>query len=171
MKHLAVKAQNGDQEAFITLMEQYKLDMYKVAKAYLYHEEDIADAMQETVLKCYEKLGTLKEPGYFKTWMIRILINNCNDLLRQGKNECLMDEFPEIADQALEQSNVEFTELLNSMSEKYRIVLVLYYVEGFNTREIANLLEVNEHTVKTRLIRARQRFALDYQEDYAYAGR
>ena len=59
----------------------------------------------------------------------------------------------------MEQENLEFMELLKSMDEKYRTLLILYYVEGFNTREIAELLELNEHTVKTRLVRARRSFA------------
>ncbi len=61
-------------------MEMNKQSMYKVAKSYLRYEEDVADAMQETILICYEKLGDLKEPKYFKTWMIRILINKCKDI-------------------------------------------------------------------------------------------
>lgn len=56
--------------------------MYKVAWAYLKNDEDVADAISETILNCYEKLSTLKKDSYFKTWMIRILINNCNEMLR-----------------------------------------------------------------------------------------
>ena len=82
-----------------------------------------------------------------------------------------MDEFPELADPDLPQDNLEFTELLNALNEKYRTILILYYVEGFNTREIAELLEMNEHTVKSRLLRARQNFVREYQKDIACAGR
>lgn len=171
LKHLVIKAQKNDEEAFIKLMELNKQSMYKIAKSYLHHEEDIADAMQDTVLKCYEKLETLKEPRYFKTWLVRILINNCKDILRQNQTLCLMEEFPELADPDLPQDNLVFTELLNSLNEKYRTILILYYVEGFNTREIAELLEMNEHTVKSRLLRARQSFAREYQKDIACAGR
>ena len=119
--------------------------------------------MQNTILICYEKLATLREPQYFKTWMIRILINECKDILRKNRELCLMDELPEAEGRDMEQENLEFMELLKSMDEKYRTLLVLYYVEGFNTREIAELLELNEHTVKTRLVRARRNFAKEYQ--------
>ncbi|NBJ94307.1 sigma factor [Parablautia muri] len=54
--------------------------MYKVARGFL-HEEDVVDAMSETVLTCYEKIRTLKQDAYFKTWMIRIMINHCKDIL------------------------------------------------------------------------------------------
>lgn len=170
MKHLVINAQRGDEASFVKLMELNKQGMYKVAKSYLHHEEDVADAMQETILICFEKLDTLREPRYFKTWMIRILINKCKDILQKNRELCLTEEMPETGAKDTAQENLEFMELLNSIDEKYRTILVLYYVEGFNTREIAELLEMNEHTVKTRLVRARKKFAQEYQEGFAYAG-
>ena len=86
MNYLIKKARQGDTDAFVELMERQKQSMYKVARSYLHREEDIADAMQETVLDCYEKLGQLKSDRYFSTWLIRILINNCNDILRTGRH-------------------------------------------------------------------------------------
>ena len=81
-----------------------------------------------------------------------------------------MDELPEAEGRDMEQENLEFMELLKSMDEKYRTLLILYYVEGFNTREIAELLELNEHTVKTRLVRARRSFAKEYQGENIIVG-
>ena len=98
MELLVKRAKKGDAEAFITLIEENKQSMYKVAKGFLRNEEDIADAMAQTVLDCYEKIGTLKQSSYFKTWMIRILINNCKDMIRKRKeplsvpNEVLLYE-------------------------------------------------------------------------------
>ena len=74
---LIQKAKKHDKEAFSELMRQYKMSMYKVAKAILKNEEDIADAMQDTILDCWEKIYTLRKPEYFKTWMTRIHINFC----------------------------------------------------------------------------------------------
>ena len=73
---LVKRAKSGDEEAFIRLMESQSDCMYKMAKTILKNEEDVADAMAETVLVCWEKLSTLKENRYVKTWMIRILMNN-----------------------------------------------------------------------------------------------
>lgn len=73
----------GNKEAFTQLIGQYRNDLYKIGKAILGNDEDIADAMQETILKCWQKLDTLKKAEYFKTWLVRILINNCNEILRQ----------------------------------------------------------------------------------------
>lgn len=82
---LVKRAKSGDEEAFIRLMESQSDCMYKMAKTILKNEEDVADAMAETVLVCWEKLSTLKENRYVKTWMIRILMNKCYDLLRKKR--------------------------------------------------------------------------------------
>lgn len=166
MNHLVIQAQKShDAEAFILLMEQNRQSMLKTAKAFLSNEEDVADVIQDTILTCYEKLDTLKQPDFFKTWLIRILINKCKDCLRKNRELNILDEYtvPEHA-QPLS-SNYEFRELLSSLDEKYRIILILYYSEGFNTREISQLLELNEHTVKSRLARARKKFAEEYLKE------
>ena len=82
---LILRARNGDADAFVELMEQNKQSMYKTAKAWLSQEEDVADAISETILDCFEHLDTLREPRYFKTWLVRILINNCSNIRRQNQ--------------------------------------------------------------------------------------
>ena len=154
-----------DTDAFLELMECNTQDMYKVAKAILKNEEDVADAMQETILVCFEKLDTLQHPKYFKTWLIRILINICNDIIRQNQRQYLMsDVYPEMADPNPVTSNLEFIELLNTLDEKYRLIVVLYYVEGFKISEISQLLGMSKNTVKTRLSRARKSLKKEYEE-------
>lgn len=69
------KAKKGDKDAFCRLMDENVQSMYKIAAAYLKNDEDVADAIQDTILSCYENLKSLKQNRYFKTWMIRILIN------------------------------------------------------------------------------------------------
>ena len=81
MIQLVKRSISGDADAFLELMEKNSLAMYKVARGILDNDEDAADAMQDTILTCFEKIHTLKNPEYFKTWMIRILINECNKIL------------------------------------------------------------------------------------------
>lgn len=163
MKYLVKRAKKNDKEAFVELMELNKAGMYKVARSYLKNDEDIADAMQETVMTCYEKLDTLEQEKYFQTWLIRILINKCKNALQKKREECLLEEFPDVADPYDFESRLEFEELMNTLDEKYRTILTLYYVEGFNTREIAEILEMAESTVKTRLARGRKAYASQYK--------
>ena len=168
---LVKRAQENDAEAFIQLIELCKVNMYKVAKAYLHNEEDAADAVADTILTCFEKIQDLKQPKYFKTWMIRILINTCNDMLKQRKRNCPMDEYIEIPTEDKETQNVEFLETLKKVGEKYQVVLVLYYVEGFSIKEIAKILDMKEVTVKARLQRGRKRYAEQLDMKIMYAGR
>ena len=79
------KAKRHNKEAFEDLMQAQAQNMYKVAKAILRNDEDVLDAMQETALTCWEKIGSLKQDRYFKTWMTKILINHCNEICRQRK--------------------------------------------------------------------------------------
>lgn len=171
MINLVKKAQENDAEAFIELMEMHKINMYKVAKSYLRNEEDAADAVADTILTCFEKIQDLRESKYFKTWMIRILINTCNDMLKQKNRNFLMEEYVEIPVEDKGRQNVEFFETLNKIDQKYRVVLILYYVEGFSVKEIADLLEIKETTVKARLQRGRKRYAEQIDMKMIYAGR
>lgn len=158
MKNLVKRAMRGEQQAFIELIELHKQSMYKIAWSYLHNDEDVADAIQETILNCYEKIEKLKTAGYFTTWLTRILMNNCNDILQKKKRELPEEILPEQGVICREFQNYEFEELIRSMDEKYRLVLLLYYGEGFKIREIAQILDMDENTVKTRLTRGRRQF-------------
>lgn len=127
-----------------------------MAWAYLGNDEDVADAISETVLMCYEKIETLKKDAYFKTWMIRILINQCKDIL---KHRSRIQSKAEMQESAFEDSgyiDCEWKEVLSCLDEKYRIILLLYYTREMDTREIAELLDISRNTVTTRLARGRE---------------
>lgn len=89
------KAKKGDKDAFCRLMDENVQSMYKIAAAYLKNDEDVADAIQDTILSCYENLKSLKQNRYFKTWMIRILINKCKDMIQKKKLVTYTDQMPE----------------------------------------------------------------------------
>ena len=158
LEELIAKAAAGDGEAFTQLMEGQKQTLYKVARSYLHSDADAADAMGETVLACWEKLPQLRQPAYFRTWLTRILIRKCQDILRQRRRVVPLEGAPEPAGEEPGHARAEFLALLDSLDEKYRTVLLLYYGEGFSTEEIAHILGLNRETVKTRLKRARAGF-------------
>lgn len=165
MKHLVKQSIAGDADAFLELMEKNTLAMYKVARGILGNDEDVADAIQDTILTCFEKIHTLKQPQYFKTWMIRILINECNKILRHYRSIQVQDNMPDVPGQDGSLAELEFKEMLSLVEEKYRIVLILYYVEGFKISDIASILELNENTVKSRLKRAREQIRVEYSKE------
>jgi RNA polymerase sigma-70 factor (ECF subfamily) len=162
---LVKKAKNKDPDAFVKLMDAQKQSLYRVAKAYLKNDYDCADAIQETILACWEKLETLKKEKYFKTWMIRILINKCKDQLKNCQELYLEDAKVNEIFWEEDFSKLEWEELLQAVGEKYREILVLYYSEGFKIREISQLLDMPEATVKTRMRRAKAKLEHEYFAD------
>ena len=91
MDALVTAAKNGDKEAFVQLIRMNKQSLYKAAWVYLQNEQDIADALQNTILSCYENIQRLREVKYFKTWLVRILINECKDILRQKNHDAELE--------------------------------------------------------------------------------
>ena len=168
IKNVLEKAEAGDSGAFAQLIRMNTQSMYKVAWAYLKNDEDVADAIQETILKCYEKLSTLKKDSYFKTWMIRILINNCNEMLRHKGRVFPTMEMEEGIFEESGYVDCEWKEILASLEEKYQVVMLLYYSKSLSVKEIAALLEISQNTVLTRLSRARKQLRAEYEGGYIH---
>lgn len=129
--------------------------LYRVAQAILWRDADCADAIQEAVFKGWLKKGRLREPAHLETWLIRILINQCRDMLRRRKREPL----PLLADAAREDDLCEDLHLrlaLKQLPEKYRLPLLLHHLEGYPIRDIAKMLNIPEGSVAARLHRGRE---------------
>lgn len=157
------EAKKKDPDAFGQLVQENLQKMYRIAISILQNEEDAADAIQETMLKCWQKINQVRNEDYFETWLIRILINQCKDILKGRKRTVLVDDIPEAA-QEDNYTNTEWKAVLRGLHEKYRIVLELYYVEGFSTKEIATMLHITDASVRTRLVRGRKQLEQMFQE-------
>ena len=144
-----------DKEEFTRAVLEYESTLYRVAKSMLGSEADCADAAQNALLRAWEKQLTLRDTAYFKTWLTRILINECRAMLRQRARFVPLEE--EAAEgEATPEHSSELYEAVMGLDEKYRLPVVLHYIEGFKTAEIAAMLRLPEGTVKTRLRRARE---------------
>lgn len=163
MKRLVRRAQNGDADAFVQLMEKNRQNMYKVVICYVNNPEDAADIMQDTMLVAFEKIQDLKEPRYFRTWLTRILINKCKDFLDKRSWEVAFDEVPEKTCNDTTLDHLIYEELIQAVDEQYRDILVLHYVEGFKATEIAEVLGMKDTTVRTRLKRGRENLMQVYE--------
>lgn len=162
METLIELSKNRNADAFAQLIQGQMQTLYKTARAFLAADEDVADAVQETILACWEKLPGLRDNRYFRTWLVRILVNKCRDILREKKR---YDGSGEIPDQPTEETgyaNVEWNEILGMLNEKQRAVVVLYYAEGFKTSEIGNILGIPGSTVRSCLAQARKKLEQDY---------
>lgn len=137
--------------------------LYHIAKSILANDEDCADAMQSAILHAYEKQHTLRNEAYFKTWLTRILINECNQIIRSKKPFVSYEEYFAEHVQEDEEQDSEIFSIVMELENIYRIPFVLFYVEGFSVKEISSMLGLTLSTVKTRLHRGRnivkQRFA------------
>ncbi|GAA0673430.1 MULTISPECIES: sigma-70 family RNA polymerase sigma factor [Clostridium] len=163
MEILIYKAQRGNREAFIKAINSCTKQLYKIGKSMRLNDEDIGDAMQETILTAYKKINTLKEPKFFKTWLVRIFINKCNSILNSNKKIVLLDDFKAVEEVCEVSSNEDLQDAIDQLKEDYKNVINLYYIMGYSIREISYILEEKEGTVKSKLSRARSELRKVYK--------
>lgn len=160
MEELIKRAQKGDQEAFTTLVKSMKDDLYKIAKTRISNEDDMQDAIQETMFEMFKSIKKLRDPKLFKKWIITILINKCNRIYRRkyktdlSYEELNFEDFITATSNDVE-SDLEFYELLKDFKYEERIILILYYKEEYTVKEIKSILNMKVSTINTHLFRAR----------------
>lgn len=146
-----------DKEYFSRQVLAAEASLYRVAKSILHNDEDCADAIQNGILKAYQKRADLRNMKYFKTWLTRIVINECYDIIRHEKKYVSLDEYPgwdaEAVDNAEGESHVMLE--LMQLNERYRLPIVLHEIEGYSVREIGKLLGLSETNVRNRIFRGK----------------
>ena len=174
MNKLVNKAKNGDKEAFCELILIVKDDLYKIAKSRLGNkEDDISDAIQETIISAYISIGKLKKVLSFKSWIIKILINECNDILKKKSNynEISFEENEYenyISNNALtmQEEKIKFEDLISILNEEEKKIMVLYYINGYNTNEIAKTLDIKPNTIRSKMSRAKAKILKRFNEEF-----
>ena len=141
-------------ETFSNLILDSESTLYRVAMSMLRNEKDCEDAVQTAVLTAFEKLGTLKHEEYFKTWLVRILINVCNKQLKSAVKTTELHDTDITSDSA--EASTKIRMAIESLPVKIRQVVVLYYIEQFTVKEIKQILKIPEGTVKSRLSKGRE---------------
>ena len=141
-----------DKDFFVQELEARSGMLYRVAYTILRSDDACKDALQDTALKAWEKRGTLKELRYFRTWITRILINTCYDTQRKRRRMVSIEDVPEPQVAA---PDISLAMALQSLPEKLRLPLVLYYSEGLTYAEIAQTLRLPMATVRGRIHRAK----------------
>jgi len=174
-RELVRRAQGEDQEAFEELLRRHQHRVFAVAGGILRRREDVEDIAQQVFVKAYFSLKRFDQRAAFSTWLYKITVNECWDLLRKKKVRPLVYESdlseeqakqviaaegknssgPDIRDRLEARERVE--RLLDGLDERDRLMLILKEVEGFAVEEIAEVLDLNANTVKVRLFRARRR--------------
>ena len=167
LRRLIRRARVGDTEAFEELVRPLADSLYRMAASCLRgRESDIADALQATVLAGWEHLGELERPAYFKTWLLRICINECRRITRSARTSEPLEAVPEalLADPSEREmpaggENEEFLALVHAAGDANAPAVALFYGEGCTVREIAAVLGISEEAVRQRLSRGRKRIA------------
>ena len=174
-RELVRRAQGEDKEAFEELIRRHQHRVFAVAGGILRRREDVEDIAQQVFVKAYFSLKRFDQRAAFSTWLYKITVNECWDLLRKKKVRPLVYESdlseeqarqvitsaekvnpgPDISEKLEARENVQ--NLLEGLDERDRLMLILKEVEGYSIEEIAEALNLNGNTVKVRLFRARRR--------------
>lgn len=174
-RELVRRAQRGDKQAFEELIRRHQHRVFAVAGGIIRRREDVEDIAQQVFVKAYFSLKRFDQRAAFSTWLYKITVNECWDLLRKKKVRPLLYEgdlseeqarqvissaeksrdLPDISERLESRQRVD--RLLEGLDERDRLMLILKEVEGFSIEEIAEVLDLNANTVKVRLFRARRR--------------
>lgn len=149
-----------DRVWFSEQVRDREASMYALAMSYMKQEDDALDCMQQSILKAYEHLGSLRDPDKFKSWIYGILVNCCKDELRRKKRSAFPDEMTEDVPAPAAPVSSETKQVLwnavQRLSEPYRTVVLLFYYEDLPTAEIAEVTGSRPATVRKQLERARE---------------
>ncbi|ASV67488.1 RNA polymerase subunit sigma-70 [Cytobacillus kochii] len=151
VKNLVNRARKGDDDAFYELIQIHKSRLLKIALGYLHNEEEALEALQEVTFRAYLSLNKLKHAEYFSTWVIRIMLNYCHDQIRKRKRIA----YPKYIDNLIVTKNdnqtLEIEEALLKIDARFREVIILKYYNDLKIKDIAEILERSESTIKTWL--------------------
>jgi len=174
-RQLVRRAQRGDKVAFETLVQRHQHRVFAVARGILKRQEDVEDIAQQVFVKAYFSLKRFDQRAAFSTWLYKITVNECWDVLRKRKARPLVYEADFSEEQSKQYSAPEreaskapdtsdrmalreqLERMLGQLDKRDRAMLVLKEVEGFSVEEIAESMGLNANTVKVRLFRARRR--------------
>ncbi|MBK6732245.1 MAG: sigma-70 family RNA polymerase sigma factor [Bacteroidetes bacterium] len=174
---------NGEKSLYEIIVRRFNPYLYKVGRSYNYNHEDTQDLMQETFVDAYKSLKQFEGRSDFKTWLVRIMLNNCYHKKEKSsfKNEISQDlninSNPMFTNSNNDTEKViqnrELGHILeDALSEiplDYRVVFSLREINGFNVAETANLLNITEANVKTRLSRSKSMLRNEIEKTYSTA--
>lgn len=161
METLIEQSISGDEQAYAKLIGSIKFDLYKVAKSKLTNQDDMDDAFQETIIKSYQNLHKLENKKYFKTWITRILINECNNINQNYvKSNNLLSKVIDRSDFqkfTTTTNNIDnsiyINELFDKLNDDEKQIADLYFRNNLTVDKIATLLNSNKNTVKSKIYR------------------
>lgn len=147
------------------IVKKYGDMLFRLSVLMLGNFADAEDIVQETMIKYLQKSPEFENDEHLKAWLITVTRNLCRDKLRFNKRHPVVD-IDELKNTAGENANGEVFELLVTLPEKIKSVMILYYVEGFTVREIAKITGKTESAIKMRLHKGRRLLAEKYRKEF-----
>lgn len=138
--------------------------LYRVAKSICFNECDCEDAVQESILNAYGNLDSLRDEKYFRTWLTRILINECYKINKKKSRQACFDDYLFVEETKETEYSYVF-EAIMCLPEKIRVAVQLHYVEGYSVDETASILRIPSGTVKSRLSQGRKKLKSILEEE------
>lgn len=143
-----------DEKEFAHRIWEMRQTLFRICFSQLPSAHDREDAVQEALARAWKKRGQLREDSYLQTWLVRILLNVCHDMQRRSQKIMPMTEIDAPVQESPEDGALR--QALLALPEKYRLPILLHYIEGYPIRQVAQMLKIPENTAKTRLSRGRQ---------------
>lgn len=151
-----------NKDDFTRLVLQNQTIMFRTARTIVRNDEDAEDAVQDAICTAFDKLDTLRDTAKFKSWILRILVNNCYDLCRKYRPTADLEDVQNYlsADNADPVQHLSLWEAVLSLNSEMRSTVTLFYYDGFSIREISHILGISEAAVKSRLSRGRKQLRI-----------
>lgn len=152
------------------LLDKYSDMVLRIAYTYLKNRADAEDIVQDVFLRIIDKKPSFNDESHEKSWLIRATINMCKNKVNMfwNKNKCLIDDVQEFAVSDKYNTDTSVFQAVMALGEKYRVVVYMYYYEGYSTPEIADVIGKNETTIRSLLHRARNKLKDMLKEDYDF---
>lgn len=147
------------------IYNQYFDMVYRVCFMYFKNKHDTLDAVQTTFIKLMEYRGEFHSQEHIKAWLLVTSSNICKNSLKHWWHQKVT--FDEEVEGSVNFTSNELLEFIVSLPKKYKIILYLYYYEGYKTKEIASMLKINESTIRSQLLKARTLLKQELGGDYA----
>lgn len=167
MENLIEEAKDGNKEAYTKLILSVKDELNNIARKKIKSQEDVNDILQNTFIIGYLKIKQLKSAKYFKTWIIRILINECNKCYREKERYMSLIEkcnYHYYENDNDIDTNIEFDDLIKELDTIEKKIFRMYYKENFSMKTIAEKLNIKENTIKTKIYRGKRKIYEKYKK-------
>ncbi len=161
------KAISGNRSALYELIDEQRDKLYRIAYLYVKNENDAIDIFQETTYKAFKSIHNLKEPDFFHTWLTKILINTSLDFIKRNQK---VIPFENVEDYAKTEgtpleARMDLMAAIDKLSATYKTVIILRFYKDFTVKQIAEILDCPEGTVKTYLHRATNQLKKELKEE------